>query len=543
LLIAGGVVIAQATAAHHDGSTGSVSVTVVGAGSVVSVPAGTIDCPPACTAAPELESTLTLEAHAASTSHLVGWGDACTGSAPRCSVAVDERNVVTVTFAAGSPPHAPHAIPLNVTRSGAGTVASVPPGVIDCGSLCGTAFSGGGSVELVATPASGSTFVGWSGNCSGTAACTVTVTGERNVTATFSSPVASGSSTITVNNPQHPPPTYAITGVGDVAVTTPTAAYTCASMSCSYAFPNGTPVVLLGINGQFISWQGLCIGNSARCALVVAQTGTATVKWLAGLPATAEYGLNVTRAGIGRIASNPPGIDCGTGCVAGFKAGIDVTLSATPGTGYAFAEWSGDCSGPGQCRVNIGRVSQWVGAVFRKKRDLVRVAKSGPGQGTIESEPRGISCGTDCDERFVEGTPVTLRAVPNATSHFEGWNGPCSGSGVCRFTVSAATDVQAHFGLCAARVAGGFRAAAKKHPRRVAVRVPLAGGATARVRLRHSGRLIVTRSFAGLSAGTRNLSVRVPARAPSGRYVVALRIADLCGSTRTMTQTLNVPRP
>ncbi|HRD50367.1 MAG TPA: hypothetical protein PL166_12335 [Candidatus Contendobacter sp.] len=38
---------------------------------------------------------------------------------------------------------------------------------------------------LTATPASGSTFVGWSGACSGVGACVVTMNAAQNVTATF----------------------------------------------------------------------------------------------------------------------------------------------------------------------------------------------------------------------------------------------------------------------------------------------------------------------------------------------------------------------
>jgi Divergent InlB B-repeat domain len=538
-LIAGLVVIAQAAGARHT----AVVVSVVGPGSVVSVPAGAIDCPPKCTATPALETTLTLETSPDSTAaHFVGWSDACSGSAPQCSFEVDEQNTVRATFAAGPPPQRPLAVPLKVTRSGDGSVRSEPPGAIDCGTSCSTAFSGGGTVQLVATPAAGATFVGWSGDCAGTGGCSVPVTTERNVTAAFRSTIPSGSSTITVNNPQHPPPGIGLVGVGDVIVTSGSVAQACRTTSCSYTFPNGTPVVVTGINGHFISWQGLCIGNSARCDLVVAQTGAVTVHWLPGIPVETQYGLNVTRAGTGRIASNPPGIDCGGSCLASYRPGIDVTLSATPGSGYAFAGWNGDCSGSGACRVNM-RASLWVSAVFRKKRDLIRVVKSGPGRGTVESSPGGISCGSDCDERFVEGTNVTLRAVPDETSHFESWSGPCSGAGVCRFTVSAARDVEARFGLCASGAVRSFGAAAKRNPRRVLVRVQLAGGASARVRLRHSGRLIATKTFPGLQLGARRLSVQVPSRAPSGRYTVALRLADLCGSTRTITQKVNVPRP
>ena len=73
---------------------------------------------------------------------------------------------------------------LSVTKSGAGlgTVTSNPTG-INCGSACSGSFSG--SVTLTATPATGSTFAGWSGACTGTGTCAVTVDAGTRVTATF----------------------------------------------------------------------------------------------------------------------------------------------------------------------------------------------------------------------------------------------------------------------------------------------------------------------------------------------------------------------
>ena len=60
------------------------------------------------------------------------------------------------------------------TGSGAGKVTSDPAG-IDCGSSCSAAFPVGSNVALSASPDKGSEFTGWSGACSGTGACTVTM--------------------------------------------------------------------------------------------------------------------------------------------------------------------------------------------------------------------------------------------------------------------------------------------------------------------------------------------------------------------------------
>ncbi len=68
--------------------------------------------------------------------------------------------------------------------NGSGTVTSSPAG-INCGTTCSHAYSTGASVTLDETPASGSVFSGWSGACSGTGGCIVTMSQARSVSATF----------------------------------------------------------------------------------------------------------------------------------------------------------------------------------------------------------------------------------------------------------------------------------------------------------------------------------------------------------------------
>jgi hypothetical protein len=77
---------------------------------------------------------------------------------------------------------------VNKTGSGQGTVTSSPSG-INCGPTCSADFTSGAVVTLTATPATGSTFAGWSGACSGTGTCTVTMDTDKTVTATFTSTV------------------------------------------------------------------------------------------------------------------------------------------------------------------------------------------------------------------------------------------------------------------------------------------------------------------------------------------------------------------
>jgi hypothetical protein len=75
---------------------------------------------------------------------------------------------------------------LNVTVAGygAGRIASYPAG-IDCGSDCSAEYLVGTQVTLSTSDANDYKFQGWSGDCSGTGACVVSMDGPKNVTATF----------------------------------------------------------------------------------------------------------------------------------------------------------------------------------------------------------------------------------------------------------------------------------------------------------------------------------------------------------------------
>jgi len=73
---------------------------------------------------------------------------------------------------------------LQVSRVGSGTVQSTD-GRIACGFDCTEPYPPTAFVTLQASPAFGWVFAGWSGACTGTAACTVKMDQARNVTATF----------------------------------------------------------------------------------------------------------------------------------------------------------------------------------------------------------------------------------------------------------------------------------------------------------------------------------------------------------------------
>jgi hypothetical protein len=122
--------------------------------------------------------TLTANPDFVSGSTFTGWSGACSGTGA-CTVSMDDARSVTASFSLPS-----KMLSVWMQGDGAGTVTSSPTG-IDCGSTCLFDFAYGSSVSLHASPQAGSTFAGWSGDCSGSGTCTVTMSGSRSVGATF----------------------------------------------------------------------------------------------------------------------------------------------------------------------------------------------------------------------------------------------------------------------------------------------------------------------------------------------------------------------
>jgi hypothetical protein len=75
-----------------------------------------------------------------------------------------------------------HRLTTAVAGSGSGSVTGAG---ISCPGTCSASFPEGTSVTLKAMAAGGSTFAGWSGACTGTAACTLTMSAARSVQASF----------------------------------------------------------------------------------------------------------------------------------------------------------------------------------------------------------------------------------------------------------------------------------------------------------------------------------------------------------------------
>ena len=78
---------------------------------------------------------------------------------------------------------------------------------------------------------------------------------------------------------------------------------------------------------------------------------------------------------------------------------------------------------------------------------LLTVAKTGHGSGTVSSTPAGIACGATCSAVFSKGITVSLTTGADVGSIFAGWSGACTGTGACTVTMDSGKAVTATFGV------------------------------------------------------------------------------------------------
>jgi hypothetical protein len=391
--------------------TGSGSGSVAGAG---------IDCGATCTRDYDDGTEVTLTATAAPGSRFTGWtGGGCTGTGA-CTVTMSAARTVTASFLA--------VYPLTVTKTGSGS-GSVAGGGIDCGTTCTREYDDGTEVTLTATAAPGSRFTGWSGACTGTGACTLTMNAARTVTAGF---VATHTLTIAKSG----------SGSGSVAG----GGIDCGG-NCSADYDDGTEVTLTATaapGSRFTGWTGACSGAGA-CTVTMSAAREASAEF-----ATVEspgpgtrHTLTVTTAGSGSGMVTGTSIDCAATCISTFDDGIAVVLTARPAPDSRFAGWSGDsCSGTETCNVTM-TAARHVTATFVR---LVPLRVAVAGRGRVVSRPDGIACRTACSRTYDMGRRVTLVARARPGHWFTGWSGACRVTAPrCAVTMSAARHVRAHF--------------------------------------------------------------------------------------------------
>ena len=297
------------------------------------------------------------------------WTGDCSGSGA-CVVAMDSGKSVTAEF----------------VRVFDLTTEAIPPeggAILPEGK---TSHREDTQVTVIASPADGYQFSEWGGDCSGNGPCVVTIEGHETVTAKFL-PV----SDLTVTADPEDGGTVMPGGV---------TSYVASTQVIVLAHP--------GPDYRFSNWSGACTGDGA-CVVRIDDDAAVTAKF--------DRGIDLT------VTSNPPN----GGAVlpeggASHKLDTTVTIFASPAEGYQFSEWTGDCTGSGDCVVTMDD-DKSVAANFVRVFTLTTQANP-VGDGTVSP---------DNATAHTAGSQVTVIANPADGYQFSEWRGDCTGRGSKQF--------------------------------------------------------------------------------------------------------------
>lgn len=254
--------------------------------------------------------------------------------------------------------------------------------------------------------------------------------------------------------------------------------------TCQVVFPNVVTIVMNATSkdpySKLSKWT---FNNSQTCIKISAlnpnKQPTCKLKVEGGVYVTAvyscsnpsgscDYTVNASKTGSGSgsisaVSSNTK-IDCGSLCSETFDTEQTIVLKATPAANSKFKNWNYTCRGsgettdnPNKCTVIVNKpiniAAKFACAVAVCSWSLT-IDKSGDGDGTVQNtpdpnQPRKIDCGNECSATFDKETTVSLVAIPNDSSNFEGWGDSCIGgsnkSNPCKVLVNNAITWVAKF--------------------------------------------------------------------------------------------------
>ena len=326
-------------------------------------------------------ATVTIIASPADGYQFSEWTGDCTGAGD-CVITMDSSKSVAANF----------------VRTFTLTTHTVPADRGTVSPNSATSHIEGSKITVIANPTDRYQFLDWSGDCTGRGACIVTMDADQSVTANFA-------------------PVFHLTVAADPA----DGGAVLPGGVTSYV--DGTNLTVLAYPAagyRFSNWIGACTGNGS-CLLTVDEDKTVTAKFARGVDLT--------------VVANPP--HGGTVLPQGrtsHKLGTTVTIVASPTDGYQFSEWTGDCTGTGDCVIVIDGTKS-VTAKFVRVFDLTVTAVP-TGGGALS--PGGSTIHTS-------GTEVTVIADPSDGYQFSEWDGDCTGNGPCVVAMDDNKSVDANF--------------------------------------------------------------------------------------------------
>ncbi len=336
---------------------------------------------------------VTLLATAADGWRFDGWSGDTTWPGDTLIVTMDNSKSVTANFDQLS-------YTLSISKAGSGAVEvngtrhSLP---------WSDSFLSGTVVTLVAKPATGWRFEGWSGDATwenGT--LIVTMSNPKNLTATFSE------ETFTLS--------LAKTGEGSVKVNG-----TVRSLPWSGEFVTGSELTLEAIpddEWDFKRWSGDANWSGAILTVTLDDNKSITAEF----EEARTLAVSITSVGSGSIEIN--GLSLSLPWSGELERNSQVTMQAVPATGWEFEGWSGDVTSVQNPILVTVNHRLDIEVEFSQIQCQLSLVVEGDGAITVNGESRDLPS----TETHAYGSEITLIAVADSGWLFTGWSGDVTGT-------------------------------------------------------------------------------------------------------------------
>jgi hypothetical protein len=270
----------------------------------------------ACEVGAEYEegTEITVIAEPEEGSEFVEWSGECDSVVGNeCEVEMDADKTVKATFDLEPTPE--FSLEVNTDGTGEGEVeCKVGVGPVES---CEAEYEEGTEVTLIPEAETGSEFIKWSGGCTGSGACKLTMNADKSVTATFDlEPELTPEFELTIIK--------AGTGSGSV---------TCNAGACASTYPEGEEVTLAAIaasGSTFSGWSGASCSGTGSCVVTIEEDITVTAAFTANPKPEETCATNAS------LCPPPPPPAVGTAKAAGTasvksgKASLKLTCSGGP---------------------------------------------------------------------------------------------------------------------------------------------------------------------------------------------------------------------
>jgi Divergent InlB B-repeat domain/Collagen triple helix repeat (20 copies) len=349
---------------------------------------------------------------------------------------------------------------LAITNAGGGAV-ECREGAAGSFEPCARRYTQGTELTLRGTAAEGHEFAGWSEaagaatSCAGTAECTLTLSEDSALTATFPA----------TSTPEYPLTiTKTGTGSGEVRCEVDLSRH---FEACAAEYPQGTELALRGepaSGSTFEGWSNptgsasLCVG-AGDCAFTITEATAITATFNEVIVPTHTLTITSEGTGTGSVECEVAASGHFEACAGEYPENTELTVRAQPAAGSIFEGWSSPtgsasgCTGTSPCAFPLSEDSALTATFNLVPQHTLTITTEGTGSGEVECEVAASGHFEACASEYPENTELTVKAQPAPGSTFEGWSNPtgsaagCTGTSPCTFPLGEDSALTATFNL------------------------------------------------------------------------------------------------